>query len=248
MVDNKEIQEKINLFRHFSIRFIFKDKDFREELDERLKEINTLRFSKFEQKFELKSTILENIFPELKTNLTLNFEKYQIRIEKDKITITFPKERETLFSELLYYPKIFSRLSQSIKKEKGKAITIEEIKEIDEIIKLYLIEKLIEVKKPLDLSVIELFSVLSFPKKHDFSFINKIIKTQIESDKDYGIPSIDFDIREGDNVFSVYLEKDSHKIIVFSIYKNNISWTMPIMELLNKNIDKIKEIMEELKL
>lgn len=239
-------QQNLNLYNHFILGFNFKEKDLKKGLESSLQEINSIKLSKFKPKLELKSTILENILPELKTSLKLNFENFEIKIEKKSINISYPKEMTPILPEFKLYPRFFSRLEDYTKEKEN--ISVEEIKQIDEIVKLYLMQKLFETKKAIELSSIDIFAVLEIPNEYNFESLNKMLETQIESNKRYEMHNIEFEIKDGDDLFTLYLERKINVIIFYSILNSDINWTKPILDVLNDNINKFQEIVEELKL
>ncbi len=248
MNNNKSAQENLNLLNNFLIEFKFKDKNIREDLDHILVEINSLKLSTFKPKLELKSTILENILPDLKTNLTLNFENYEIRIEKKKIVVSYPQRTERLFSEFRFIPKFFSKFGDSEEKREKIEVSIKDINQIDEIVKLNLMQKLIEIRKPIELESIGIFSMIKPSNDINFDHLNQIIENQIKSNKTYSLHNFEINIKERENSYTIHLEKKFNFIVFFSNLKSNITWSRSILDLLNNNINKIKEIMEELKL
>ncbi len=246
MTEETKYQQNLNLYKKFVLGFNFKEKDLKKGLESALQEINLIKLSKFKPKLELKSTILENLFPESKTRLKLNFQNFEIKIEKKSVSISYPKDMTPILQEFKFYPRFFSQLTDS-EKEKKK-ISVEEIKEIDEIVKLYLMQKLFETKKAIELKSIDIFAILDVPNEFSFDSLDKTLETHIESNKRYKMQNVEFEIKDGDDLFTLYMEKKVNIIIFYSILKSEINWTKPVLDILNDNIKKFQEILEELKL
>ena len=247
MSQNKILQENIDLYSNFYIKYNFKEDKGVKPFDKVLKEINSMKLLNFEPKYELKSVILENLLPELKTNLKLDFKKYQFKIEKDNIAIIFPKEAGYTFPDPRILSRFITRPSFFTKEKEYEKISIKELNEMNDIFKLYLIQKFFELEKPMDPISIDIISFISMPKGLNLNFINDSLKKSMNSNKVYEVPSIDFEITENTNVYSISIEKEISEVFSTTFLKSNITWQKSILELLNDNIIKIKEIFTDLK-
>jgi hypothetical protein len=247
MSSNNKIQENLDSYLHFYIRYNLGDKKQKDEMSTTLKQINSLKLSKFKPKINLKSTYLENIFPDLKTNLLLNFEKIKVRIEKDSISIEFPKDKLPFLPEPKLLPRFISKSSFFKTAEEHPKILVKELKEIDEALKLYFVQKFFEIKKEIALESIEIMSFIKCSKEIKLKALNNIFNENIESHKNYKIPNIEIDVKEGDNIYTLSLENNSKEIFSIVLLKENINWTKETLEILNENVIKLKDILEELK-
>ncbi len=247
MSDKKDQQQFIDLYNRFMIVYYFKEKEVTKGLESVLEEINSIKLSTFEPSLELKSSNLKRLYQESSTTLTFKFDKFKIIFEKDELRISFPTELTPLYEDFKYLPRVLFNRSLLTLKETETKLSVDDINKIDEIVKISLMQKLMELKRQIDISSIDIFLIVNNPDSINFKSLNRILNSQIKSEKEYRFLNTEFSIKDKNNTYTIYIEKRFNEIIFFSNFRDNVNWTTPIMTLLDENFKIFKDIMGDLK-
>jgi hypothetical protein len=234
------LKENLSRYNRFDIRYIFeKETGIEKEFSDLLVKINTMKFSDFEANITPGSTIIRDIFPEFNPNLSFEFDKFELQIRENSIELKL-RNRSTRPFDLRVLPNFARRASLG---STGKVdFNLDELKQIDEFLKIHLIQKFFQIQKVIELEEIEIFSLIRLEKPFDLTPLNDILNSNLK--KDLELDSLDFTFKEKKDRYGYFVENEGEPILLlFTHLKNNPDWTISIIDLLNQNLIKMQEHM-----
>lgn len=240
-------EDLFELYNYFSVDYNFKQEKVVNSLEKSLKNINSLAFSKFKPQLIPRTAIVETMMEELQTKLSLNFENYGIILKKNSLSVAYPEGFRYALTQFKLMPQIFADFDSFIPESNSKhKLSEKELDEMNDIIKLNLIQKMFNINDQIQLESIDIFAMIQPSKSIDFKAFDANWNEKISDNKVFLTNKIEFVVRSSNNTFTILINNQSKYFMSFATYRDNLEWKAPLVKILNENLQIHKQIFEEI--
>lgn len=240
-------QDLFNKFEFFHMAFKFEENGKSEDISNLLSNLSLSNFERVKPEYDFKKIeILEEVFPELirSPHLIFRFKNTEVFLSKKKITITYPKEA----TGLKFVPKVDRRYFGDMTK-KGEKIKVDDLRELDSFIKMFIISDLMRDISP-KLNEVSVIFQLKLDNNPNLDVINETFEGELFKTQKFILDEFNFEVTEDKNRFYYSIKSDDTSIMCSFLYdKNKFSLLKNSLEdIINTSYKYFTKIMDVLNL